>query len=85
MVSMNRLSRYQRVEIVKALVEGNSIRATCRVTGAARGTVLKLLEYTGAACWEYSDPTLRGLTAHRSQRKTANAMNPHSAPPPSIR
>ena len=40
---MNRLSTKQRAQIVAALVEGNSIRATSRMTGAAKGTVLKLL------------------------------------------
>lgn len=29
--------------MIAALVEGNSIRATCRMTGVAKGTVLKLL------------------------------------------
>src|SRR2546421_446243 len=43
MNSMNRLSTEQRKQIVACLVEGNSIRATCRMTGAAKGTVLKLL------------------------------------------
>ena len=42
-VSMNRLSTERRAQIVSALVEGNSIRSTCRMTGAAKGTVLKLL------------------------------------------
>ena len=41
--SMNQLTTAKRVQIVSALVEGNSIRATCRMTGAAKGTVLKLL------------------------------------------
>ncbi len=39
---MNRLSTKQRAQIVAALVEGNSIRATCRMTGTAKG------EYSGA-------------------------------------
>ncbi len=33
---MNRLCTAQRAVIVQALVEGNSIRATCRTTGAAK-------------------------------------------------
>jgi len=47
---MNRLSTKQRAQIVAALVEGNSIRATSRMTGAAKGTVLKLLADLGKAC-----------------------------------
>ena len=41
---MNKLTQAKRVQIIAALVEGNSIRATCRMTGAAKGTVIKLLE-----------------------------------------
>ena len=54
MVSMNKLSRDQRVHVVKCLVEGMSIRATCRMTGVAKGTVLKLLTDIGpvVAAWE---------------------------------
>lgn len=55
MISMNRLSRDQRVQIVRALVEGNSIRATCRMTGAAKGTVLKLLTDIGPVCAAWED------------------------------
>ncbi len=43
MGSLNKLSPAKRTQIIAALVEGNSIRATCRMTGAAKGTVLKLL------------------------------------------
>lgn len=55
MVSMNRLSRQQRVSILQALVEGNSIRATCRITGTAKGTVLKLLADVGPVCAAFHD------------------------------
>jgi ATP-dependent Clp protease protease subunit len=36
MVNMNRLSTAQRVAVTKALVEGNSIRSTVRMTGVAK-------------------------------------------------
>ncbi len=42
MASMNRLSREQRVQVIAARVEGNSIRSTVRMTGVAKGTVTKL-------------------------------------------
>jgi hypothetical protein len=61
MVSMNRLSTEQRAQIIGALVEGNSIRATVRMTGAAKNTVTKLLVDLGAACSEYQDAVLRDL------------------------
>lgn len=44
---MNKLTGDKRKQIVSALVEGNSIRATCRMTGVAKGTVLKLLADIG--------------------------------------
>lgn len=59
--SMNKLSTYQRTQVIKALVEGNSIRATCRLTGVAKGTVLKLLCDIGKACYNYQNQTLRDL------------------------
>ena len=64
---MNRLSIQQRTQIVNALVEGNSIRATCRMTGAAKNTVVKLLVDVGEACARYQDKELRGLTCRRIQ------------------
>jgi len=64
---MNRLSRTERTKIIAALVEGNSVRATCRMTGAAKGTVLRLLREIGQACAAYQDRTLRGLTSRRIQ------------------
>lgn len=62
MTRMNRLDAETRARIVACLVEGSSVRATCRMTGAAKGTVLKLLEDLGAACSEYQHRTLRGAT-----------------------
>lgn len=67
MVSMNRLSTADRARIVACLVEGNSIRATCRLTGAAKNTVTKLLVDLGRACAEYQDGAIRNLTCKRFQ------------------
>ena len=64
---MNKLSMKERVQIIAALVEGNSIRATCRMTGAAKGTVLKLLVDLGKACAKYQDEKLRGLSCKQIQ------------------
>lgn len=64
---MNRLDTQTRVRIVACLVEGNSIRATCRMTGAAKNTVVKLLVDLGAACQRFHDGAVRGLKTQRLQ------------------
>lgn len=64
---MNTLSTATRCQIVSCLVEGNSIRATCRMTGSAKNTVVKLLRDLGAACEAYQRRTLVGLTCKRVQ------------------
>jgi IS1 family transposase len=61
MGGMNRLSTERRAQILGALVEGNSIRATGRMTGAAKNTIAKLLVDIGEACSAYQDQTLRDL------------------------
>ena len=66
MVSMaNRLRTEDRARIVGCLVEGMSIRATVRVTGAAKNTIVKLLADLGAECAAYQDATLTGLPCTR--------------------
>ncbi len=64
---MNKLSLEKRTQIITALVEGNSINATCRMTGAAKWTVLRLLASVGAACAEYQNTHLRNLTCQTIQ------------------
>jgi IS1 family transposase len=64
---MNRLSTKRRAQIVAALVEGNSVRATCRMLDVDKGTVLKLLVDLGDACERYQDATLRNLKLKRIQ------------------
>lgn len=61
MVSMNRLSTEKRAQIIGCLVEGNSIRATVRMTGAAKNTITKLLADLGGACAEYQDGEFQNL------------------------
>jgi IS1 family transposase len=64
---MNQLSAEQRTRIIAALVDGNSIRATCRIVGVAKGTVLKLLPEIGEACQKHHDAHVRGITSKRVQ------------------
>ena len=49
-VNMNRLTKEERVRVMVALVEGNSVRATVRMTGIAKNTVAKLLCDIGETC-----------------------------------
>lgn len=46
---MNKLSVDRQAQIIKVLCEGNSIRATARITDSAINTVVKLLRNVGAA------------------------------------
>jgi hypothetical protein len=67
MVSMNRLSRQRRAQVIGCLVEGNSIRVTVRMTGAAKNTIAKLLLDLSGACSGYQDRTLWNLPCERVQ------------------
>jgi IS1 family transposase len=64
---MNNLPIERQIAVISALVEGNSIRATVRMTGVAKDTVIKLLAKIGQACAEYQDKTLRNLPCKRIQ------------------
>lgn len=63
LVIMSRLGTAQRVQVVSALVEGNSIRSTCRITGIAKGTVLSLLAEMGKVCANYHNEHIRNVAA----------------------
>jgi IS1 family transposase len=64
---MNRLTTAKRAAVVAALVEGNSIRATVRMTGVAKNTVIKLLADLGTACATFHDSHVRNLNCRRVQ------------------
>src|SRR4051812_7719524 len=64
---MNRLSVMKRAQVVAALVEGTSINATVRMTGAAKHTVLNLLRDLGCAAAAYHHKHVRNLRVRRLQ------------------
>jgi IS1 family transposase len=64
---MNTISTAKKVAVISALVEGVSVRATSRMTGVAKGTILRLLADVGTACAEYQNRALRGLACKRVQ------------------
>jgi len=64
---MNKLSFEKQVQVISCLVEGSSIRATCRMTDVAKGTVTRLLVDAGTACLEFHDSHVRNVKARRIQ------------------
>lgn|SRR5271157_847370 len=64
---MNRLSISRKIRVVSALVEGNSIRSTVRMTGVAKNTVIKLVLDLADACAAYHDRYVRDLRVRRLQ------------------
>src|SRR5207244_9714083 len=64
---MNRLPIAKQTAIVSALVEGNSINATCRMLGVGKHTVLRLLHDLGCACAAYHHTHVRNVRVRRLQ------------------
>lgn len=64
---MNKLDRTRRVQIIRALVDGNSMRATARIADVSFNAVNKLLIDAGKACSDYQDRVFRNLTCKRLQ------------------
>jgi len=64
---MNKLTTAERVRIVSALVEGNSLRSIVRMTGTHRTTIQKLLVDLGAACSAYQSKVFVNLPCKRIQ------------------
>lgn len=62
---MNKLSDAKRSQILMSLIEGNSIASTCRMTGVAKMTVLKLIGEIGGACQRFHDSQVRYLNYTR--------------------
>ena len=64
---MNRLDRSRRTQIICCLVEGNSLRATSRMTGVSKITIQKLLPEIGLVCARFQDQAFRELHLERIQ------------------
>jgi IS1 family transposase len=82
---MNKLPSEKRAQIIGMMVEGMSIRAISRLTGASKNTIVKLLIDAGEACSDYQNRTLRNLKSQRLQLDEiwsfvyAKAKNIHDA------
>lgn len=64
---MNKLNEEEQTRIIASLIEGNSIRATVRMTGAAKRTVLRLLVEVGEACRDFQRDNIRNLPCEKIQ------------------
>lgn len=58
---MNKLKDEKKEAVISALVEGNSIRSTERMTGVHRDTIMRLVGRVGAGCEVLMDQTMRNL------------------------
>lgn len=64
---MNHLKKEKKILALNALVEGASIRAAARMTGAHRDTIMRLAKRTGHAGRAYMDKNMRGLECEHIQ------------------
>lgn len=62
---MNELSREQKILVISCLTEGQSIRATERLTGIHRDTIMRLGERIGRGCAELHDRMMVGIRTGR--------------------
>jgi hypothetical protein len=72
---MNILPRDKQVEAIAALCEGVSIRATERLTGVNRGTILSLGVRVGDGCANLHDAMMRGLHVSRIELDEASLLS----------
>jgi IS1 family transposase len=87
---MNELPTAKCVQVLRLLVEGNSMQATSRIADLAFNSVVKLLAEAGDACSEYQDRAFCNRRCRRLQVdeiwsfihcKQRNVESAKSAPP----
>jgi IS1 family transposase len=66
-MTMNKLDRKTRSQILGMMVEGVSMQAITRLVGVSKNTVAKLLKDAGEACIAYHDGAMRNLQSRRIQ------------------
>jgi IS1 family transposase len=64
---MNKLDSATRTQVLSCILEGCSIRATVRMTGVAKKTVMRLLVETGSVAAKFQDQLFRNLNSRRIQ------------------
>ena len=65
--SMNKLPIEKQVQVIRLLVEGNSLRSISRILDLSFNTVLKLVSKIGAACETFHNENVRNVKAVRVQ------------------
>ena len=65
--NVNRLTTQDRARILTVLAEGMGINAACRITGASKNMVLKLMAELGRACALYQEQAMRNLKMTKVQ------------------
>jgi IS1 family transposase len=63
----NILRREKQIEVLRLLVEGNSIRSTERLTGIHRDTITRLVRRFGDACRSFLDEAMANLSLEHIQ------------------
>jgi IS1 family transposase len=63
----NVLKREKQEAAIRCLVNGASVRATERMTGVHRDTIIRLMKRVGAGCEVLLDSEMRNLSCHRLQ------------------
>src|ERR1700690_799913 len=64
---MNSLNQDKQRVAIQAILEGNSIRSTERMTGIHRDTIMRLMLRTGNACARFLDSKIRNVSASKVQ------------------
>ena len=62
---MNKLKPDKQEAVIRALVEGSSIRSTERMTDVHRDTIMRLMLRVGETCEDVLDAMMRGLRCQR--------------------
>ncbi|MBS1626006.1 MAG: DDE-type integrase/transposase/recombinase [Bacteroidetes bacterium] len=62
---MNKISLEKQVQIIMLIAEGNSLRATSRITNCSINTIMSLFCAVGRACERFHDDTVVNVHARR--------------------
>lgn len=64
---MNKLPLEKKAQLIRLLVEGNSLRSCSRIADVSINTVTKLLVDVGIACWEFHDKNVVNVKSQKIQ------------------